>query len=265
MKFLDTQNLGGQPIFLDDLRYMQLGNLQAFQGILTSVIDTQEVVVLSGCIESTAGALTQISDGYVARNGVVFRVLSHTFDPSLAGVPVWEMYEEIDPAGLTSFQDGSTHEVYKERLFQVIMGSITAINPAYNGTKNYLQVLKENLPQDTWQNFNSQIVPPTQVLPGTYTIDCKKDLSGFVHLRGKRYFEDETGALNILFATLPLGYRPSVIKTFLVSTIGNSLTGAIGNCIITIDTNGQCRLRSAIGNGFAWLLNLEQVIPFEAQ
>lgn len=260
-KWLNTYN-GGEATYLDDFRWLQQGNEESFKAVLQAIIPSNELVILSGCTSSIgAGSLINISEGFVSKNGVVYRVLSHSYDSSLVGTPVWQMETLTDPSGVTNYQNGLTHDVYVEDTYKVVLGTVSGTNPQYSTTRNYITVLASILPLAPWVNLITQVIPLSGIIPGTYLTDYKKDLSGFVHIRGKYYFEDISGAVNMLMGTLPVGYRPQSTLTYFIGIQTSNITGTIGFAIIQIENDGEIRLRAAQASG-TFILNLEQISPF---
>lgn len=263
MKYLETSYTGGQPVFLDDIEWQLSGITQALSGLVSAVVPSGMVAILSGCSRSVTASTVTIGQGYVLFNGEVCRVPAHSF-PDGSAVEYWTETIVFDPSGTSNYNTpGLTHDVYAERIVKV---KGAAVLPAgaipYAGTKALSQYIHEALPLDDWHLFKNLVVGASGVIPGTYQLFAKKDLSGFVHLRGTMYFEDiGTGAVNHTVATLPVGYRPPVSQTFAVSAIKTPATAEVDTSIITIQPTGEIILK-ATSMGGAFVLDFGQITPF---
>ena len=265
MKFLDVSNTGGQPYFLDDFDWEIAGTKESFSALITSFVPVDKVAIMSGCVRTTsAGPTVNISAGYAVLAGEVCFVPAHSFAGGSA-VEHWVSQVIYDPAGTVAFNTpGVTHDVYANRILKVI-GAITLPIGAteYSTTKTFLQYVYESLPVDSWHLFRTHTEPPSSVIPGTYQLFVKSDLSKFVHLKGTMYFEDISGPpFNELVGTLPVGYRPLENQTFQLSYVSNNTTGDINTCVVVIQTNGEIRIKGGAFS-FAFVLDLGQITPFE--
>lgn len=120
---------GGQPLYTDDLLFMQQNAMEAMRGIVSSIGMGQSNVVLSGC-EITVGSVVsgrhevKWTEGFLSINGEIYPVKAGTVNVqqgygSLYWVVKREAYE------LRDFENGAQNKVY-ERSEAVVSASYNA-------------------------------------------------------------------------------------------------------------------------------------------
>lgn len=264
MKRLLTNPNGGFPLKLSDFRWLSGGLFENTLATLSSLCPTADVVILSGCDRSVVGTTVSIAAGWVTYGGEVFRVAAHSFINSTAAQEYWDPVQLFDPEGSKIYANSITHDTYEEIVYKVVTGVPPIGTTEYVNTKKYVDLLTENLVLDTWVSFHTVTFGPSTFFPGTYDLYHLRDLNGFVHIQGTLAFEDiGSGAMNVLIATLPVGFRPTVRKEYVLWNIKNNVSGELGSLLIEILTNGEIRARSSIF-GYAGIFDFSQIPPFMA-
>lgn len=263
-KFL-TINNGGLPLLLNDFTFIDNNIRDTFKALLAPYsTSTTTAIILSGCVGTVSGPNTTYSAGYVAIGGEIFQVDQHVEANNT--YKYWSIVNTFDPAGFKLFQDGNSHDTYLIRKAKVVHYSAAPTSQApYVATNTIHNFIKIGINNTSWVNVLTYVASGVTV-PGTYTIDAKKDVSNFVHLRGIKYLEDympsSNGQLNLVLFTLPVGYRPAHKITFSIfqnSQSAADLSFAIGEIL----TNGEVRLRQSSVD-YIKLMDFSQVPPFEA-
>jgi hypothetical protein len=252
-KFITT-NLGGLPFRANDLRWIDDSVRDSFKALLAGF--GASMIIFQGCTRTEISGTVTITEGYVGLQGEIFYVPLHTFPAAvLPDLEYWQIITIDDPQGTKLFKDGSTKETYQIRIAKVVPGS-TGIGE-YTDSERFYSLVRRSLPKSSWHTFSTQIVPPGDLIPGTYRLRCYKDIDGFVHLEGLRYNEDQdTG----IIANLPVLLRPTVPKRYAIHTLNTPTQ--IGQSIIDIHTNGNIEIVRA-ETGSAVLMDFSQIPPFE--
>lgn len=263
MKTFLTTFTGGEPRNLADIRWWNQGLFENTLAILSSVCPVDTVVILSGCERTVAGSIVSISAGWVQKNGEIFRCAAHSFT-LVAGTEYWSFNTLFDPVGLKAYNTlGVTHDTYQEVVYKVVIGTPPVGSTVYSATPTLMELITNSIVKDAWQVFKTQTFGIGTMFPSTtFQLSCMYDLNGFVHIQGEFGIEDPgNGAVDFLFATLPVGYRPISKREYLLSNISNAGTGEIGNIYIHILPNGEIRLKAA-NIGFAGIIDFAQIVPF---
>lgn len=265
MKRLLTNPNGGFPLKLSDFRWLSGGLFENTQAVVSTICPAADVVILSGCDRSVVGTTVSITAGWVTYNGEVFRVAAHSFTNATSAQEYWDTVQLFDPEGSKIYANSITHDTYEEVVYKVVTGVPPVGTTEFVNTKKYVDLVTENLVRDSWHNFKSQAWPVGSFFGSvTFNLFCLCDLNGFVHLQGDFGFEDiGSGAMNELIATLPVGFRPTVRKEYVLWNIQNNITGELGSLLIEILTNGEIRARSSIF-GYAGIFDFSQIPPFMA-
>lgn len=266
MNNFKTTDNGGLPFVLDDFRWIDSGYREAFKGIMSAYgVADSTAVIISGCARTVASGTVTIAEGFVSLGGEICYVPTHTYaEPTGGQVEYFDLNVTYDPVGNKPFQSTSNFDTYEKRACKItVASSVPAGYTLYSDAKTIFQLIRVGINLDTWHTLTAQTLP-TVTIPGTYQSQYKKDSSEFVHLSGKWYVEDVgVGAVNELITTLPLGYRPSQNKMYAVANEANAVTGAIDFATITIQTNGEIRLKS-VGGSFVYIVEFSQIPSFEA-
>lgn len=264
MKKFNHSFTGGHRFKTTDLTFGHECFSEAISAFSTAFVDTDEYVILSGCERSIAGGMTTISNGYVFFGGEICFHPSTTYTTAIAGdYEYWDNYVDTLPTGTRVYFDDLTHETHEVRYARVTKAtSLPGGSQLYSDTLSIHDKIKQNIPLDSWQVFITTTIPPGGFFPGTYTLQCRKTIEGFVQISGTMQFEDiGEGAIDHIIATLPAGYRPTTLITLPVSGIFNAGTGEVGVNIVTIDTLGVMRFRSN-SMGYAWVSDFGQLNSF---
>ncbi len=255
---------GGLPLVLNDFRWMHSITTEAFKGVLSAFgVTAQETFIFSGCDRSVSGGLVTITEGYVSIGGEPCHVSEHTYPEPTGNFEYWVIDTSTDASGTKVFQNTTVNETYEVREGKIAIGaSVPPGNTSYADTPTIHELIHSNLPTESWQTLLSQTITLPTLLNGNYSIQYRKDLSGFVHMTGKYHTGEDpgSGVVNILIATLPVGHRPAITKTFNIVVINTSTTG---DNVIEIGSNGEVRVKF-YNSGFVNLLDFSQIPPFEA-
>jgi len=264
MKRLLTNPDGGFPLTLSDFRWITAGLFESTLGIVSTVCNPENVVILSGCERSIVGTTVTVTAGWITIGGEVFRVNEHTFENATSLQEFWSFDELFDPEGLKVYANSVSHDTYSEKVYKVVTGAPPVDATEYSLTKTYNQLVTSNLVRDTWHLFKQKTFSSGSAFGAvTFELYCKHDIDGFVHIQGDMGFEDEgSGAVNVLVGTLPVGYRPTTKREVVLSTQINNVTGEIGNAFLEIATNGEIRIKSLFV-GFAVKLDFSSIQPFQ--
>jgi len=122
MNRLDVSDVGGFPVVLDDLDFLQDAFKGAFEGIGAMAganLLAADGFIISGCEKTSPGGVTNIAAGFIYLKGEVFKVDAH-----VTVVPTetehWVELETDDAAGNKVFQDTVSHQTYKVRKAHVL-------------------------------------------------------------------------------------------------------------------------------------------------
>ena len=127
MNKLKTDNLGGVSFDWDDWRWEQDGVKEAFFGLVSAWgIDPADSFIISGCESTLNGLNYDISAGFVALNGEIYKVDAHSVAVSLGAgnTHFWQEVVSFDPAGLEPTKNAGTVNTYEIRRAVVVNGTI---------------------------------------------------------------------------------------------------------------------------------------------
>lgn len=238
MNRLKTEfNAAGQPIELDDLRWIENGVKEAFEAVFAAY--GQDRFIISGC-EIEYNPVTHYYDcteGFIYYNGEILYCAGGSAYQDESHTPVFELDVSYDPAGYEECGDGNSYDTYEIRaaLYHEIDPAQTSGKLIAMTAKRLPQLIQERLNEleEDWVYPSLEGDWETQT-SGIYSSVCyKKDTNGNVWFRGQAY-----SGTGLLF-TLPVGYRPQVAE-YRVSVYPSdeSITK------FTINPNGQV---SALG------------------
>jgi hypothetical protein len=156
MNKLLTTGTGGEPIYLDDLRWNDDAYRAAMTGIILGLSGSNDCII-QGCdlVSST------ISAGYILLSGEILRVDSHIKTNTYFAKVV-----TYDASGQTQFKDGTTHQVYQKNR-----ATCTSATPglAYNANKLTFYATGECMKTGTLNSITLNISSGT-VVNGTASI-----------------------------------------------------------------------------------------------
>lgn len=127
MNKLETTQLGGVPFDWDDWRFEQEAVREAFFGLLSAWgVDPATSFIISGCTSTLNGLNFDISAGYIAFSGEIYKVDAHSV---LVALPVgfnhqWLPLVTFDPAGLESTKNLGTVDTYEIRRANVFVAPL---------------------------------------------------------------------------------------------------------------------------------------------
>lgn len=220
MNKLKTTDLGGFPVVLDDLRWIDDSVRDAFKAIFASYGDK---FIISGCDLSYDNINLEYTctEGYIYFNGEILKcaggIASHDGEVNIA---VWNLETLYDAAGLKAFANEVSHDTYEIRRakFQSVDIEEIAGKLLATSAKRLHELISESLieNEEDWR-YPGEVGEPaflgsweTVEMPPLSKIRFKKDLSGNVFLQG--HATAPTAETHEVFQ-LPSGYRPA--KTLL--------------------------------------------------
>lgn len=149
MNKLNTIAIGGHPIELDDLRWMDESYRNAFFGILSAFgISPAETFVLSGCVKTITGSTVTVTEGYLSIAGEVLFLPAQSYAvPSGVDEDYFELDISYDPTGLETFENGTPHNTYEIRNAKISVGTpTTGTVTLVSGVKTIFEVIEANIP-----------------------------------------------------------------------------------------------------------------------
>lgn len=133
-------NEGGQPLYLDDLDFMQSAFAEAVRGIMS----TYGNVILSGCEVKTSNVEGEVyinyyyNKGYIALNGEVFPVEKGSFSADKGVTLYWKVVRTEEQKEV--FENSSEHNVYQ--YAKVVLTDSVGTNDVY-ALKNDVKTIEE--------------------------------------------------------------------------------------------------------------------------
>jgi hypothetical protein len=118
MNKLDTTNLGGVSLEWDDIEFEQLAIREAFLGMASAHgLTDADSYIISGCVSTPAGLFFNISAGYIALGGEIFKVDAHNVSSTVfvGNSLFWDRLLTDDPAGLEQTKNLGVVNTYKIR------------------------------------------------------------------------------------------------------------------------------------------------------
>lgn len=115
MNQLITTYNGGFPFQLDDLRFLDNAQREAFLGIIKAMVGNQKAAILAGCkIASNDGTTIHVNEGYVFLNNEIFYAPAQDLPVITSGSYYWVPDITYDATGDKSF-DGVIQHTYEIR------------------------------------------------------------------------------------------------------------------------------------------------------
>lgn len=239
MNKIITNIVGGQPISMDDIAFMDQSTRDAFYGFLSAFGQSKaNSFILNGVNIIDNGTDFSWDDGYISLEGEILRVEAGSFakvTPVSGYAYAWTVDLSYDPSGSKVFFDLSSHSVYQVRLAVIdYVPTSSDYMPALAGTIYNKIHEKLIFLESDWQSVTMNNDWYSQ--PGNDLL-AKVDIFGEVHMQGAVIF-DNSIATGLLF-TLPNGYRPS--KAMEVPVITSS-----GIKVATINSNGEVSITDTL-------------------
>lgn len=138
----EATDLGGNPIRLNDLRFVQNGLIECLAAIVKA-IGYDATMILTGCIETTPLGFTAVSDGYICLNGEIFKHDAFAYPDLDAGGDgyYWVIDETYPSEGVKSFlsNPGPPINTFLERKIKlnVYTGTPPAAEYIYNSNARF--------------------------------------------------------------------------------------------------------------------------------
>jgi hypothetical protein len=235
MNKLDLTKLGGDPFTLDNLEFLQLAISEAMNG-LASVwqFGSSDSVVLSGMKTTPSGLNTTWTGGFVVINQEVFAFTGGTF-PTSASI-VMDVTQTIDTNGDEVFEDLSTQSTYVIRrgVLKVATGGPNEIDVTdFISLKDRFSVLGLVVNQETaWQTLptlGATFSVPLIFITSPNNCQWRTNKLGEIEFRG---ILNNSNTSNVGAFTLPIGSRPTTIKTFATYVTSSTSTEKLVSEII---------------------------------
>ncbi len=231
-----TEINAGLNLFNDDLAFIDASIRDSFVGIISAWgVAPTDSFRISGCSIAVNGNIYSWTDGYIALNGEILKVVAGSVTlPNLLqyGYGVyWKLSISNDPSGYVR-QSQDTYELRRGVLYY---GDINT-NPNYmpwnalylkdkvlNSLTGTDLINKINLAAEGWQTpllLNSWVNYANGGEPCGYN----KDITGTIFLKGWAY---ANGSNTTAIFNLPTGYRPVNDRHFLGNTIKIDSSGNV--------------------------------------
>lgn len=240
MDRLNLSEIGGFPLRQDRLLFMQNSIIKTFENIgrahqvfLTMDAGTGQPLfgnayVLHGCVITDNGDGTlSVTSGAIFQENEVFDVFAHTIAKSTSGNVVYHFNQEIldDAEGIREYANGVSHPTQKhhraklaftnyatsvEALAAFLSISATKVTVSTNGWTRasfydtYGPWKRTTNRQNGWQLSHS----------GTINLFYHRDRR--VQVLCNALPISDTPPVNEVFATLPVGYRPTADRKFFI-------------------------------------------------
>lgn len=249
MNKLITTELGGHPLTLDDLEFIQSAYREAFAGLLLGLSEqNNRGFRLTGCelYLNTVTNTMWLSQGYVVvkvgNMTEIYHVPDHNLGvASFSADPFWK-YEEKDVApSPVTYKNLNQKYVHKKGTLTLSPTFQTFLFPRYSDTPLWEHALKNWLwkPRVHFNNLNSWAPGINPVPNGSYSVEGKRVfMSGDI-----RYTGATLPTVNQPFTILPPEVRPAESHMF--------------NCLVTLgwdDTKNELKTEPhAIAKQMAWV------------
>lgn len=283
-KLITTQN-GGFPLDLDDLRWIDDGIREAFEGLSKAWTN---YYIISGVTVTTNGGNKECTEGFAVIDGEICYVPAQTVAiPSPAADHDWviQLKQTFDTDGNETFQNGSSYDTYAIRQGELAYADISK-PPSGTKTKHteYLpaedyKTLKGLITEsvydelfgsaEDWTDLSLESGWSATTLYTTITGDPRYRIEfGRVKIEGS--VEKSYGGGSIAspqnIAVLPAGYRPTkdIVLSNQAHYDGTSeATANNANNVLIIRTSGEIEYRGAteLGTKVIVDLNIPPFIP----
>jgi hypothetical protein len=166
MNTLKTDINGGFPFRLDDLRFLDAAQREAFVGVIKALIGDLPYAVLNGCQYTiNPDGTWHINEGYVYFNAEIFFAPAQDLAALTTGGYFWEENVTYDHSGDKAFEvDGVVHSTYEVRRAHLVEK-----DPGTEGTMppmladNIVTILKNRLGIDTSPQWTELTLDSTLV------------------------------------------------------------------------------------------------------
>ncbi len=251
--------LGGHPMSVDDLEYIQTSIFDVFKGVLAPwQFGGSDPVILGGLVGSIVGSNTVFTAGYIAVNGEIYYVPPATVVTATA--KVIDISETIDPAGDVIYEDLQARSTFivRQGVLKNLAGGPNEIDLADFLTKTQkLQAMGAVINLETaWFEVGA---PGNMAFAAGWNentmgsefagniVRYRINKNGELQLGGNaRNTAMGTTGSSLLFT---LATAPSTIKIYPVSASDNT-TGVINGAAVVIYTTGEVYLKVTPGTNF---------------
>lgn len=147
MNRLKTTDTGGFPLRLDDFRWLDEAEREAFLGVVKTLIGDEEQCILYGCeITIEPGTGWDCTEGFVFFNDEIYYVAAHWVDwPTDPYSLYFEEDIDHDSDGYKVFENTGTHETYEIRRAKLNTGATAPPNTMPWDTDDFITILKVRL------------------------------------------------------------------------------------------------------------------------
>lgn len=272
MDKLDLTLLGGFPLDLDDLEWMQNGLGDCIRGLSAAF---GQSYILSGCDVSGGGGVYDITSGWVVLNGEPCYWAGGVGVGLPGGVELYSMALEtsLDPSGIETFQDLTVQNAYQRRRAVPVLtalaeaGSLPHAPLTGERMPDRLRALLGDAALGEWRTVGAAGEPAFQngwvSGSGASVVAYRKESGGVVRLKGVLYGGSSSGPTVF---QLPAGYRPAASAVSLGTRLTTYTTPWPGTSqrLATVNSAGDFSvwLDTPLGSD---VFNLAEFPPFYAE
>ncbi|MCO5229617.1 MAG: hypothetical protein M9958_00535 [Chitinophagales bacterium] len=196
MNTLDTSKLGGHPLYLQDVGFVQNAYKEAIDGITSSL--GADCYILTGCVKSLQSAgVWAISEGYVVLDKEVFKVSAHTVSFLSESDPLfWSIHQQyIEPSPVLYKESGSQNvHIQRRAIVSVEVSDFVYELPT-------VSILADRLSRNEFIDINT-----LNSWSGTLEY---RTAHGMLHLNGLVYVASpDINDQGLFICEIPLKYLP---------------------------------------------------------
>lgn len=266
MNKFDTTNNGKQPIYLDDFRFVETANFQAFSSIFDVLTDATNNILYGCALTDNGGGNWDITEGAIVIDKEVLEVSAESFVCADIANCYFLLKETDLPEGLRVFGDETNHFVYKGRTAQIVEEG--APTPSHLGiqSETIQSVFADLFDKKTAFNKNFGTAGSTvaegnhghieYVTPGQLETALKQHvfLSGNDVVINETVFHPNSGASNVYVKQLNNG------MTFIHGRIDSKPAGAVATSHLIID---MALSQSSGSTSYSYAVNKNSGVLYE--
>lgn len=258
MNKLITNNNGGFPLVLDDVRFIMDAYTSAFKGILNAfAMSGENAVILSGCQKTVSAGLTTISEGFVGIDGEVCYVGEHSYiNPSAGEKEYWDIQLGLLPAGEKLFQNGDTNFVYQSRVGAVLKAlTVPAGKSLYNANIDIYRVIATRLPR-----LSPEVIDSKSFSGVDYDITAHIDLNGYMHVDSSDGYPVDLVVGTVVTDQFLGLYTPLKATTYTLTV--NTGPASFTTIALLLSTGGELKITAVESGGSTFgFINLGELPP----
>lgn len=271
MKTIDFTKPGGFPLTQDRLKYLQQAYTELFGAMGLLAAPANIPIVVSGMVFSAVGPTTSISAGWFFYNGELIYFPGNSISSSVgAGNAVYVVLSTT--ATPLTYNDGSTPDVILETTAAMaILVNTTptdATHAPWSTAVSFGQGFGATFRDSAWKSFAVATGSGNGTITGT--VYYKKDATAnTLHLRGvlasttPTDFAAAPGTTYQVMGTLPAGYRPATLATFMaINEIAGMVLGEDG---VTYFDTIRCIVNTSGALEMVWRLPDASVLGYGMQ